>query len=90
MTKHIWFSNLDTEKVRISPYTDITADDTGITLIRPDIRTTISIRCSNQAVLNQLYQMLVNGYLPDESSPLLEDETISAWLDTCIKKGVIE
>lgn len=90
MTKHIWFSNLDTEKVRISPYTDITADDTGITLIRPDIRTTTSIRCSNQAVLNQLYQMLVNGYLPDESSPLLEDETISAWLDTCIKKGVIE
>lgn len=90
MTKHIWFSNLDTEKVRISPYTDITADDTGITLVRPDIRTTTSIRCSNQAVLNQLYQMLVNGYSPDESSPLLEDETISAWLDTCIKKGVIE
>ncbi len=90
MTKHIWFSNLDTERVRISPYTDITADDTGITLIRPDIRTTTSIRCSNQTVLNQLYQMLVNGYSPDESSPLLEDETISAWLDTCIKKGVIE
>lgn len=90
MTKHIRFSNLDTERVRISPYTDITADDTGITLIRPDIRTTTSIRCSNQTVLNQLYQMLVNGYSPDESSPLLEDETISAWLDTCIKKGVIE
>ena len=90
MTKHIWFSNLDTERVRISPYTDITADDTGITLIRPDIRTTTSIRCSNQTVLNQLYPMLVNGYSPDESSPLLEDETISAWLDTCIKKGVIE
>ena len=90
MTKHIWFSVQDTEKVRISPYTDIKADDTGIILIRSDIRTTTSIRCSNQAVFNQLYKMLINGYSPDETSSLLEDETICAWLDTCIKKGVIE
>lgn len=90
MTKHIWLSNLDTEKVRLCPYTNIIADDTGITMIRLDIRTSTSIRCSNRAVLDQLYQMLVNGYSPDESSPLLEDETVSTWLEGCIKKGVIE
>lgn len=90
MAKHIWFSNLDTEKVRLCPYTDIVADDTSITLIRSDIRAATSIRCFNRTILDQLYQMLVNGYSPNGSSPLLEDETVSMWLEGCIKKGVIE
>ena len=90
MAKHIWLSNLDTEKVRLCPYTDIVVNDASITLIRSDIRVATSICCSNRTVLNRLYQMLVNGYSPDESSPLLEDKTVSMWLEGCIKKGVIE
>jgi len=90
MAKHIWLSNSDSEKIRLCPYTDIIANDAKITLIRSDIRTVTSIGCSNRAVLDQLHEMLINGYSPDEPSPLLEDETIRAWLDNCIRKGVTE
>jgi len=90
MKKHIWLSKSRAEQLRLSPYTDIKMNESKITLIRTDVRTIMSISCSNRMVLDQLYRMMVNGYSPNASSNLLEDETISAWLTECIKMGVIE
>jgi len=90
MKKHIWLSKSKAEKISLSPYVDIKVNESKITLIRTDIRTMTSICCSNHEVLDQLYRMLVDGYSPNYSTPLLEDETISSWLANCIKKGLIE
>ncbi len=90
MEKYIWLSKLKAEEIRLSPYTNIKVNESKLTLIRMDIRTMTSICCSNQTILDQLYRMIVDGYSPNYPTPLLENETVSAWLESCIKKGVIE
>lgn len=90
MSKHFWLSKTEIEKIRLTPYTDVIVGNTKITLKRTDTHASVSVGCSNQDVLCQLHELLINGYLPSTSSKLLEDETISAWLAICIQKGVIE
>ena len=90
MKKHIWLTPAKAEQFRLSPYADIIVKEQKLILIRADVHQMTSIYCSDQAVLDELYGMLVDGYAADHRSLLLEDGTIRAWLDDCVKKGVIE
>ena len=90
MAKHIWISNENADKIKLSPYTDIFLNGNRIALIRTEFNAFMSIKCSNETVVDALYQLLIDGYTIDEPNPLLEDETVRAFLEGCIRKGILE